>query len=329
MGKRRRKGDGSIFQAQNGTWRGYVTLSDGRRKYVSAGTRKECADKLKALQATIDRGVDVSQPDVLLSDYLRYWLTEIVQRYRSANTYAMRRQAIETKIIPSIGHIRLARLSQEHCQTFVNMLADSGMAPGTLAIIKATLSAALMHAVKSGRLERSPMRYIEVPKNDGFKGKAMTPEEATRFLSACEKTRHKHLFRFLLLTGARIGEAFALRWSDYNSSKQTLRLDGKTGARDIGLSPEVVTLLRKQRIYVNEMRLAAPMWNDHDLIFPSDTGRMLIHQNIRATFKSMLSLAGVAQVFRVHDLRHTCVSLLSQANVPLKKIMDFVGHTQA
>jgi hypothetical protein len=56
-GKRRRNGEGTISANTDGTWRGAVTLADGKRRQFRAKTEDEARRKLTRLTHDRDRGL--------------------------------------------------------------------------------------------------------------------------------------------------------------------------------------------------------------------------------------------------------------------------------
>ena len=73
------------------------------------------------------------------------------------------------------------------------------------------------------------------------------------------------------------------------------------------------------------MRLAG-LWQDHGLVFPSGAGTPLAGGNLNRAFKTLLRRAGLPQTIRLHDLRHTCATLLLRQGVNPKFVQDLLGH---
>ncbi len=78
-----------------------------------------------------------------------------------------------------------------------------------------------------------------------------------------------------------------------------------------------------------EDRLAAgPFWQDHDLVFPSSTGRPVSDSNLRnRDFSRVLKEAGLPR-FRPHDLRHTMATAALLAGVHPKVVQERLGHSR-
>ena len=89
--------------------------------------------------------------------------------------------------------------------------------------------------------------------------------------------------------------------------------------RRVGLLDELIGDLK-------HWKLRCPK-GEHDLVFPSDDGRLLNHGILlRKGFYPALRRAKLRHV-RFHDLRHTFASLLIHANVHPKRIQALMGHS--
>lgn len=88
-----------------------------------------------------------------------------------------------------------------------------------------------------------------------------------------------------------------------------------------------VDVLKQQRQRQAAQRAEAEEWADPDLVFTTARGTPLEPQNVYRHFKVLCAAAGVRAV-RFHDLRHSCASLLFELGVPLRVIMEILGHTQ-
>jgi len=166
--------------------------------------------------------------------------------------------------------------------------------------------------------------------------------------------RHGSLWTFMLGTGCRFGEAAGLTWANLdmeegiaNIRQQVTRerADGKVryilspttksdaGQRDLPLPTWVVAALRVQRSRVAEMRLAAgPAWQDHDLVFPSDSSRPLQENHVLVVWHRTLKALGFEAdgkpPVRMHDLRHTKGTLMIDEGEELVVVQRTLGHAR-
>jgi hypothetical protein len=64
-------------------------------------------------------------------------------------------------------------------------------------------------------------------------------------------------------------------------------------------------------------------WADRELVFATPRGTAIDPRNFTRMFGELCDRAGVRRV-RLHDLRHTCVTLLMQLGVPPRVVMEIV-----
>ena len=95
----------------------------------------------------------------------------------------------------------------------------------------------------------------------------------------------------------------------------------------------VTTLIRiypssDHRVRQTAERLGAgATWHDGDLIFASPNGKPLDPKAVRRDFKLLLAKAELPATIRLHDLPHSAASLLLAQGVPLRTIMELLGHS--
>ena len=176
----------------------------------------------------------------------------------------------------------------------------------------------------------------------------LTSEECGAFLEASRGERLEALYMLAVHCGLREGELLALRWEDVDleAAKPALLVrrtltrgeDGRgwvVGAstksgkgRRVRLTRPAVAVLKDHRKRQLEERLRlAGLWEDQDLVFPSETGSLLNPSNLRnRSFKRVKARSGVREDLRFHDLRHTCATLLLREGVNAKVVSEMLGH---
>ena len=110
---KRAKGEGTLYQATDGRWRGMLAWKgdDGRqvRRYVSGTTQSEARKRLAALSRELDAG----RPPIAagtVAAYLTRWLATSRADIRPA-TWRQRDQSMRGYVIPSLGTLRRTRSS--------------------------------------------------------------------------------------------------------------------------------------------------------------------------------------------------------------------------
>jgi integrase len=61
-------------------------------------------------------------------------------------------------------------------------------------------------------------------------------------------------------------------------------------------------------------------------VFPNSTGEALYPKALHRDFKRLLIKANLRSI-RLHDLRHSAASLLLAQGVPMRTIMELLGHS--
>ena len=149
------------------------------------------------------------------------------------------------------------------------------------------------------------------------KRNALTPEQQAAFLEATQNSVHHLLYRFLLATGLRIGEALALSPSDIKNDTVTVNKD-------------IVFINGKAIIQPPKSKAAfrtVPVPHDICEKLPKSGERIFtanynsIHLSIQRTAKKL--------GFQVspHILRHTYATRLEEAGIPPKIKQYLMGHS--
>lgn len=343
MPKRRGPGEGSIDQ-HNGRWRARITLESGRRREHTGHTRREVSDWLKAVLEQQRRGI-LPEPDrQTLAQFLAVWLADTVKPTARPNTYRIYEYLVRVHIAPDhIGGLRLAKLTPQHIQRWVNALAGKELSPQTVKSTYCTLHTALELAVEWNILARNPVALVRPPRVPQREMKTLAPEQVTTLLKAAGDDRLYAVYAVAVALGMREGEILALRWQDVDLDAGVLtvahtltRVDGKltltepktkAGARQITLPPFLVSVLRQHRVRQIEERLrAGERWQDAGYVFTNPYGRPISGPSLLNLFKHLLAKTGLPDM-RFHDLRHTAASLYLAQGVPPRMMMETLGHS--
>ncbi len=357
--KRRGNGEGSIyFEAASDRWRAALTMDDGRTVRLSARTREEVASKLQALQADLLTGRAALDRTQTVAGLLTYWLEEVLPArgsVHSTNTIDKHGHIVRKHLIPGLGKYRLADLKADHIERFYRSKAER-YARSTLVEMRTTLSLALTYAERHEMVGRNVARIAELPAKTKPKAerRSLTHKEATALLQAVKDHRLEALVITAIMLGLRPGELLGLRWEDVDldggvlhvrqtlkvtndpskpkGERQTLALGPtktKASRRSLGLPTPVVAALRHHKGRQSAERLAAgPEWaNDLGLVFTTASGRPINPAGLRHYFERWGKAAGIGGDWKPYEMRHTAVSLLSDAGVPIEQIADLAGHT--
>jgi integrase len=105
--------------------------------------------------------------------------------------------------------------------------------------------------------------------------------------------------------------------------------DAEKSRRTLELPQRCADALRLHRDRQDQLRKrAGDRWHHDDLVFASRVGTALWAGNVRRSFRTVLAAAGLNPAeWTPRELRHSFVSLMSDAGVPIEKIARLVGHT--
>src|SRR5258708_7589824 len=133
--RRRGKGEGTVYQRSDGRWRAEITLQDGKRKTLYARTQEDVIQKLHQAQYEQRQGILATGPKQKLADHLTYWLEQVKKRKVRVSTYMRYRAALNTHILPALGHVQLNKVTMRTIQRFYNQKLDEGQSPSSVITI--------------------------------------------------------------------------------------------------------------------------------------------------------------------------------------------------
>lgn len=190
-------------------------------------------------------------------------------------------------------------------------------------------------------IKKKPFSHSDIAKKQNKFLDAVELKETLMQLSKID-SRIGLLFEFVSLTGLRIGELLALRYSDYDKENATININGtiqydyknsseiKRGTpkniysvRDVSLSDRAVSILDSIMLENKRRSLWFEGYIDHGYIFTSSRGNPYDIQFLNRRLKGV-HIEG--KHLTTHIFRHTHISMLAELGVPLKTIMQRVGH---
>jgi len=235
-------------------------------------------------------------------------------------------------------------LGPEHVRDLLRAKSDAGMSPRRVRVLRAVLHTALDEAFKWGRVSRNVTDLVKAPRASRYQATTLDEKQARAFLKAARGHRLGAMFSVAMAVGLRLGEALGLHWQDVDLAKGTLtvrqalqRVEGKlefvepkseTSRRAILLPATAVTVLKRHGVRQKKERLKAGVkWQPSGLVFTSTIGTALDDRNVRRAFRDVLTAANLPKM-RIHDLRHTCATLLLAQGVHPKAVQSILGHSQ-
>jgi integrase len=332
---RRGNGEGSIYKRQDGRWAATITLArDGRRRTYYGKTRAAVSAKLKPAAGDLERGILPTGPRQTLGAFLQQWLEDSVHGRVRATTEA-HYELVVRHVTADLGKIALDRLTPADVEHYLHQKSEH-LSSQTVNHHRAVLRAALNRAVRWGLVHRNAAALASAPRVESKPSRFLTPVEAGAVLAAFEGDRLEALYRVALALGLRQGEALGLQWDDVDFEHRQLHVRRQL-QRLHGVSSLVPVKTDQSRRTLTMPLVVVAALQDHrrrqldegivqGLVFCRRDGRPLVNSNVTHAFQERLRRAGLPRL-RFHDLRHSCASLLAAQGVPMRVVMEVLGHS--
>ena len=310
----------------------------GKRKWITKDTREEAKKALgEILSGNGHAGYCAVDTEITLGEYGDEILAGRAAFIKASTVTANQTSFKSVKDL--IGGLKIKDLTPGVIVRTLESLKAKGLENSTVKYKLEVLSVILNRAKLDGIIAHNPATGIVKRLNlsrdkGGEEVKAFTLEQRGLFLEAAETSPNKTLFRFLLGTGARIGEALALRVGDISGQTAVIDeriLHGELGtpksgvARTVDLTQDLAGRLKTQVAKVTEQALA--QGRKPDFLFCDEDGKPLVYETVRYDFARVLKRAGLPAHFTPHCTRHTYATLLLSNGESIQYVQQQLGHT--
>lgn len=364
MAGKRGNGEGSIFQDNNGRWRGVITVginANGtqKKKIFYGKTRKEVSEKVNQALSDIKNHNCIESSKMLLSEWLSHWLSTYALHDLRQSTYISYETYIRGHILPLLGNIPLSKLEPSRIQEFYNFKLQKGrldgkggLDPKTIKNLHNMLHKALEQAVQLNLIPRNPCNATTLPKKRKKEVRILTIQEQRQLQEAVKGERLGIGIILDLYTGLRLGELLGLTWEnvdlkrgrlsvrqtvnrlksfDSNSNYSTRIYIGEPktekSKRVIPLLDEIIKMLEEhQKRQQIERQNSMGIYQDSGFVLCNEIGEPLDPKTYQDFFKRMLKKAGLRDI-NFHALRHTFATRSLEKGIPAKTVSELLGHS--
>jgi len=322
-------------ESGNGTWYCKFSYTNWQGKKINK-KKRGFPTKKKALEWEQNfLNEQAGSLDMTFEEFFEVYKRDKASRIR-INTWQTKESIIKDKVIPYIGKLKMNEITKvtiiQWQNIIMNMVDDGGRhySPTYLRTIHAQLSSVLNHACKYYNLQHNVARQVgTMGEKEAKEMDFWTQEEFESFIEAIkDKPESYYAFELLYWCGLRMGELLALTKEKFNFINNTIRIDQsyqRIKGKDYITEPKTKKSIRTVvmpdflaedlKIYLDSFYKL----NDKDLIF--SISKSTLHREMdRGSRKS-----GVKRI-RVHDLRHSHVSLLIDLGYSAIAIAERVGH---
>ena len=325
------------------------------RTTVTANTKKGVKIKAReAVNAFAANGYSVKEKPTITTyrELVALWW-ESYKNTIKPNSQQSMEGIVRLHILPVFGDYKLDKLTTPIIQQQVNKWADKANkgekgAYANYSFLNNINRRILQYGVTMKAIKYNPARDVIIPRkqqNKEHKVKFFSNQELKQFLDYLEDLDQSSyenffdyvLYKTLLASGCRIGEALALEWADIDLKKGTISISktlnryqetntpkSKAGLREIDIDKATVSLLKqyKKRQQVQSWQLG----RSEGIVFTPFTTKYAYACLLRKRLQSHFKAAGVPDI-SFHGFRHTHATIMLYAGIEAKDLQYRLGHS--
>lgn len=326
---------GTVRQRSSGRWQALYRVEE---RTLSAGVYRTKADalaRLSMIEADLHRGawIDPRSSSITLKEYAAEWLS--LRRDLALRTRELYQHLLDRHIIPALGSINLVALAPSKIRSWhAGLAADYA---STAAKAYRLLSTILHTAVADGLILSSPCKV----NGAGVERAAERPVATVREVAELEAALPAHLRLIVPLATwcqLRRAELLGLRRQDIDLDHAVLRIEQSRTYTMHGkaLVKEPKTAAGRRTIAIPDFVL--PAIESHlerftgpepdAYVFTGKTGVPLGANVLQVAWQRARVRVGRTDL-RLHDLRHTGLTLAAATGATTVELMHRAGHSSA
>ena len=316
-----------------------VTLKSKSRVSQAEAKRRLALKIEKLLTAPTKEEVEKKQlGEMVFSQLLEEWKTIRSSEIKSSS-YRSEMKSLEL-FMETVGNLRISDYTTQLVQTY---LMNLNVQNSTRKNRKIYLNGLFNYAVKVGYISDSPVKGVEkadYEKLQKAKDNFISREELGQVLSYCEShnkdKRYALAMEFIFLTGLRFAEFIGVRYQDVNFKANLLTIDHTIDyvahRYDERILQTTKTVGSVRTIVLSERCLEIIEYFrrncfDEEFIFVTEQGNIMRQPLLYRFIKNICEVVlGGHRSYNIHMLRHSHISLLAELGIPIKAIMERVGH---
>ena len=330
---------GSIQKLDKNRWRvrvsgGYdpVTGKRIRKSKTVHGTKKDAIAERTRMQIEVG-DMSSATKDMTLGTYIQdVFLPWERNRVRETTFYRVNR-VLMTNVVPSLGHIRLDKLSAYTVETWLDGFERQSVRRTAFTVLRQ----AVTQAYKWDMVAKNVFDKLDKPRYDVPPKTVADGELSAMILGALYGERIEAPILLQLSCGMRLSEAMAIDWEDIDWKTGKVRIwrnyqvvvgskEGKFFEPKTRNSNRTVTIPAGALSRLHEIRTEGGAIRKGPLAVGDDGNRMK-PDSLRYRYRKLWGEKLPDQPFiMLKNLRHSHATILLEQGVDLKTISDRLGH---
>lgn len=309
--------NGSIRKRPNGTWE-YRASIQGKRVSFYGRTRNETLKKYKEYEAEY-----VPPKEMSVERWARVWLDVYKKPVVSYTTLKNYKMYTENHIIPVIGEMKLTEVKKSDIKT---LLADKrNLSYSAQKHIYLCLRSIFESALDDDLIAKNPVPKTKIGNVKQDAPQHFTAEQVQDIMSAAKDDPFGHIVLLLLYTGLRIGELCALKWTDIEGDKITIRRAVAT--EESGTAEKAPKSGKERVLYQTEdlSALLAELPKDNEYVINSQ-GNRYRPDSLSRNYKKFFERHNLPYL-SPHKCRHTYATFLVESGANLLYVKELLGHS--
>jgi integrase/recombinase XerD len=200
---------------------------------------------------------------------------------------------------------------------YLSVVAEQGVSSATVHAHARGTRAFLRFLNEEGYIP-APIN-VKMPRVEQKNMRVLSPNELSKIMKVCKKSRDKALILFIVDTGVRRSEACSLNWIDVDIPSGVVNVrrtkNRKTRSVFIGIRTRRA-LLRYRRTVVHE---------DNAPVFQTQSGTRFKYSGFRQVIRRISEKSGIP--FSAHDLRRTFATLSLKAGMNVLHLQSLLGYS--
>lgn len=344
-------------ELENGKYRyyeKYFDLEENKWKQVSITLTSKTRQAQKQARILLNEKIEKKRENIEKEkkEVRKITVKEAYEEYLKIRKSELKRSTFKSQKYTIIGEIRKLEdylLMNVTSRIVQNILLELPCSAEHRKNKKVLLNLFFKYCLNVGYISENPIDNVVLPKRKKNlkkvrkkQNKYLTRVEVVQYLNFLEKEeknqRVRLIVEFMYLTGLRFGEVLALTLEDIDFGNKTLEvkhtlhtsgskaeifLDSPKSLasyRVIGISDRVLEIIEEYLFIEKEGRFIFTKNGNPFMIFS-------FNDFLKRSFKRSGIQKEEDFVLTTHVFRHSHISLLAELEVPIKAIMERVGHT--